>query len=83
MAKPRHAALIYREIGVRIRTARQKTGMTQEEAAAAAAIGYKRWQDLEAGRTNTTILTLIRIAAALGVDFWTVVRPSVKRKRGR
>lgn len=57
--------------------------MTQEEAAAAAAVGYKRWQDLEAGRANTTILTLARIAAALGIDFWTIVQPNPKRRRPR
>ena len=83
MARPRHRSEIYREIAGRIRAARLKAGMTQEEAAAAAGIGYKRWQDLEAGRTNTTVLTLNRVAAALRADFWTIVRRGTTPRRAR
>jgi transcriptional regulator with XRE-family HTH domain len=81
--KPGDPRLVYRDIAARMRAARIAAGLTQEEAAARAAIAYKRWQDIEAGRANTTILTLNRVAAALGVDFWAIVRPSVKHVRPR
>jgi transcriptional regulator with XRE-family HTH domain len=83
VGRPRHPSEIYREIAARIRAARLSAGMTQEEAAAAAGIGYKRWQDLEAGRTNTTVLTLTRVATALRTDFWTIVRRGTTARRSR
>lgn len=44
--------------------------MTQEEAAHAAGIDYKRWQRLEQGTVNPTVKTLARAAEALGSSFW-------------
>lgn len=74
---------ITRDIAAHIRRERLAAGLSQEEAAARASIGYKRWQEVESGRVNMTIRTLARIAAALDVDFWTIVRPQRPgRKRG-
>ena len=50
--------------------------MTQEEAAAAAGMDYKRWQRLEEGVVNPTVRTLARVAKALGTDFWMLLAPT-------
>jgi transcriptional regulator with XRE-family HTH domain len=66
---------IIRAIAARIRAERLAAGLSQEEASARASIGYKRWQDIEGARVNLTIRTLVRIATALEVEFWEIVRP--------
>jgi transcriptional regulator with XRE-family HTH domain len=67
---------VLKEIGVRIRAARQAAGLSQEDAAHRAGIGAKRWQQLEYGNVNVTMRTLVRIAAACGTDFWRLLRTS-------
>jgi transcriptional regulator with XRE-family HTH domain len=66
--------LVLRELGQRLRSAREAAGLTQEEAAHKAGIDYKRWQRLEQGTVNPTIRTLIRVADALGIGFWGLTR---------
>jgi transcriptional regulator with XRE-family HTH domain len=61
---------VFRELGVRVRSARERVGLTQEEAAARTGIDYKRYQRLEAGSVNATVRTLARVAEAFGVDVW-------------
>jgi len=53
----------------KIRALREKLGITQDEAARRAGLGTRQaWNNIEAGRkTNVTLDTLERIAAALGV----------------
>jgi transcriptional regulator with XRE-family HTH domain len=72
-----------REIATRIRAARTSAGLSQEEAASRAGIGYKRWQEIEGGAANPTIRTLDRIATTLGVEIWNILRkgggPRAKR----
>jgi transcriptional regulator with XRE-family HTH domain len=70
----RTAALILRQVGAQVRRARTSRGLTQEEAAARAGIGYKRLQAIEAGSVNATIRTLARIADGLEYDFWRLLR---------
>lgn len=70
--RPPHDEIL-RELGQRILRARAEAGLTQEAAAAAAGIDYKRWQRLERGEVNTTVRTLTRVAGALGVTFWDLV----------
>lgn len=53
-----------------IRVARLRAGLTQEEAASRGGIDYKRWQQLEQGRVNATLRTLVRVARGCGVTFW-------------
>jgi transcriptional regulator with XRE-family HTH domain len=65
-----------KEIGDLVRRARIRAGVTQEEAAHAAAIDYKRWQRLEAGEVNATVRTLVRVAAAVGTDLWGLLERS-------
>jgi transcriptional regulator with XRE-family HTH domain len=64
---------VLRGVGARIRAARIDAGLSQEQAAAQAAIDYKRWQRLEEGSVNPTVRTLVRVAAALGLSFWELV----------
>ena len=61
------------ELGKRIQGMRQAAGLTQERAAAAAGIDWRRWQRLEEGVVNPTVRTLIRVAKVLGTDFWALV----------
>jgi ribosome-binding protein aMBF1 (putative translation factor) len=64
-ARSRSEAKTLRAIAERVREARVRAGLTQEDAAASAGIDYKRWQRIEQGAVNPTIATLARIASAL------------------
>jgi transcriptional regulator with XRE-family HTH domain len=57
-----------RQVGARIRAERQACGLSQEEAAGRAQIGYKHWQEIEGGRGNPTLKTLVRVVEALDVS---------------
>lgn len=70
------------EVGRRIRGARIKAGITQEEAAHAAGMDWRRWQRLEEGTVNATLKTLMRAAKAVKTDFWSLLA-SVEGPRGR
>ncbi len=83
MTRPATPVSVQREIGRRVRSARERAGLTQEDAAAAARIDYKRWQRLEQGTVNPTIRTLIRVAAALEITVWELMRPRDDGPRGR
>jgi transcriptional regulator with XRE-family HTH domain len=69
---------VLRGVGARIRAARIDAGLSQEQAAAQAAIDYKRWQRLEEGSVNPTVRTLVRVASALGLSFWELVALTIK-----
>lgn len=57
-----------------IKMARRNEQLTQEAASSMADIDYKRWQKIEAGGMNITLLTLSRIAATLRVPPSTLLR---------
>lgn len=63
-----------RGIGARIRAERTRQNLTQERLYLAA--GISRWslQEVEAGRSNPTTRTLLRIAHVLGVPLADLVR---------
>jgi transcriptional regulator with XRE-family HTH domain len=65
---------VQKQVGRRLRAARLAAGMTQEKAAAAASVDYKRYQSLESGLINATLKTLLRLANALGVQLWQLMR---------
>jgi ribosome-binding protein aMBF1 (putative translation factor) len=79
-ARLKHEGEIFRQIGQLVRSAREEADLTQEVAAAAAGIDYKRWQELEGGRVNPTARTLMRVADALGTDIWALLRRPTRRK---
>lgn len=78
----RAIAKVLKELGRRIRRARIAADLTQEEAAAAAGIDYKHWQELEAGRVNATMRTLVRVAAAVGLRVWDLLGPASPAPEG-
>lgn len=61
----RHRHHLLKTIGRRVKSLREKAGLTQEEAAARSGIDPKHLQKIERGATNPTILTLVRIAGSL------------------
>jgi DNA-binding XRE family transcriptional regulator len=65
---------VLKDLGRGIRQSRSSRGLTQERAASLAGIDYKRYQRIEAGTVNLTVRTLHRIARALDVDFWQLLR---------
>jgi transcriptional regulator with XRE-family HTH domain len=52
-------------LGERIKTLRNEAGLTQEQLAESAKLDAKHIQDIEAGRTNPTLATLLVLAIAL------------------
>lgn len=68
--------LVQRALGGSIRRYRLAAGLRQEDAAELAGIGWRYWQEIEAGRVNVTLSTIVRIADALGVSFWDLVARS-------
>jgi len=73
---------VLKELGSRIRAAREAAGFTQEAVAARCGIDYKRYQRLEQGAVNTTIRTLLRVARAMDMDFWGLLVGAGGRARG-
>lgn len=53
-------------IGRRIAAARNRAGISQASAAAAAGIGQPYWADIEGGHKEPTLAVLRKIATALG-----------------
>ncbi|WP_399142127.1 helix-turn-helix domain-containing protein [Streptomyces sp. NBUA17] len=54
-------------IGRQIRDVREHHGLTQERVFLAVPMNRAYYQDIEAGRANPTLYTLVRIAHAIGV----------------
>lgn len=57
-----------KRIGDRIRELRAERDETQEAAAGYAKLSAKHWQDLESGRSNPTLSSLVAVARALQVS---------------
>jgi DNA-binding XRE family transcriptional regulator len=55
------------DLGKRIRAIRLRKGLTLEQAAPLARVDWKHLQVIEQGKTNTTVASLVGIAAALEV----------------
>lgn len=56
-----------RHVGSQIRAARRERGWTQAELARRAGLGQKEISEIENGKSNITLLTLIKLARILGV----------------
>lgn len=59
---------LLQKIGKKIKALRQEKGISQQELAAMINYEKSNMSRLEAGNTNPTILTLDKIAKALGVE---------------
>jgi transcriptional regulator with XRE-family HTH domain len=71
-----------------VRALREARGWTQAQAAEQAELGLRVWQAVEGGETNTTMMTISRVASGLEVDVTEIfARRAVSnpgpRKRGR
>jgi transcriptional regulator with XRE-family HTH domain len=58
---------VFGRLGRRVRTLRLGLQLTQERAATLAHLDPKHLQTIEAGKTNTTVASLVGLARALGV----------------
>ncbi|MFG2277500.1 helix-turn-helix domain-containing protein [Streptomyces asoensis] len=61
-------------IGTRIRDARMAHNLTQETVVLAIPMNRSYYQDIEAGRANPTLNTLLDIAATIGIPLADLVR---------
>ena len=57
-------------VGAKIKVARQAAELSQEAVSLRTGIELRRYRRIEQGVMNPTIRTLVRIAEALGLDFW-------------
>lgn len=60
---------IYREIGTKIREARQRSGLTQQKLAEKLNISQQIISRIESGKQNVSVKTLSRICESLGIPF--------------
>ena len=74
MSKAVSVDALLRDIGLRVRLARESAGLTQEEAASRAGLDARRWQRIEQGVVNLTVRTMARVSSALDVSFWDLLR---------
>ncbi|MGO4536134.1 helix-turn-helix domain-containing protein [Leifsonia sp. 2MCAF36] len=61
-------------LGDRIRRARLELGLSQEAIAALAGMHVTNFGKIERGHANPSLLTIVRIAAALGTDVATLAQ---------
>lgn len=64
-----------REIGRRLGDLRRGRGITQRALAAEMCCAQNRVSDLELGKNDPRLSTLIRAADAMGLDVWVEFRP--------
>lgn len=57
-----------KKLGLRLRTIRERNGMTQEQAAERAGIHAKQLGVIEGGKTNVSFPSLVGLAYAYGVS---------------
>jgi transcriptional regulator with XRE-family HTH domain len=57
-----------RRLGKRLRSLREKAGLTQVEIAEAAQLDEKHYQTIESGLANVTFSTLVALARAFGIS---------------
>lgn len=72
-------------IATRVRAVRQARGLTQEEFAELGPFDARFLRDVEGGKKDISVGTLVRLANALGVTPASLLRPTklVKPKPGR
>jgi predicted transcriptional regulator len=73
------ALRLHRRLARNVRRLRCEQGLPVQQAAAAAGVHWRHWQKVEAAETNATMVTVCRIAVALGVDPAELVRPPARK----
>jgi transcriptional regulator with XRE-family HTH domain len=74
-AVPRSSHPLLRSIGLTIRVRRRARGLSQESLADLADIDRSYMSAVERGLRNVSILNMARVARALGVPLWELLRP--------
>jgi transcriptional regulator with XRE-family HTH domain len=64
---PRRGQIVLKQIGARIKAARKVSELSQQAVADAAGINREYLSRVERGTENVSILTLVRVAAALDI----------------
>ena len=75
-------SLKLKEIGNRIRAARVEQHMSQDALAFEADLSLSTMSDIELGKSNLRVVTLIKIIEALKVSADTILRPNVPNVNG-
>jgi transcriptional regulator with XRE-family HTH domain len=68
-ARDGSSSAMLRTLGMRIEALRMTRGLTQTQAARRAGLSQGQWSDLEAGKRDPRLSTILRIQHALEVDF--------------
>jgi transcriptional regulator with XRE-family HTH domain len=68
-------AALRERIGSNLRHRRAMLGLTTKKAAERALMTWRRWQQIEAGETDTYVSTLARMAEAVGMDIAELMKP--------
>jgi transcriptional regulator with XRE-family HTH domain len=71
---------LLKAVGARLRLLRRLAGRTEERAAASAGVSVELLRLVESGQADLSLLTVRRIARALGVDFWLQTIDIAERK---
>ncbi|MCB9379723.1 MAG: helix-turn-helix transcriptional regulator [Acidimicrobiaceae bacterium] len=74
MGQTEHASAATAEFGQRVRARREHLGLTQMQLAERAGLHFTYVSDVERGRRNPSLLTALRLAAALGTDLAPLVK---------
>lgn len=61
--------IFLRKVAARLRKARWRLGLTQEEAAVRSRVTMRYYAEIERGSRNPTVVTLFEIAHAMKVSF--------------
>lgn len=61
--------IVLKSVGANVRRIRIEKGLTMEQVANEAEIEYRQLGRIERGEVNTTLISLYRIAEAMGVNF--------------
>ena len=67
-------------VGLNVKQARLKKGLTQEELADRSGFSQQYLSGLEGGKRNPSIVTIYELALALGISHVELVQPQKKRK---
>jgi len=74
------ADLVLRDVGRRIAELRRQRGLTQDQFADAAQLSWKYVQQIEAGRENLTLRSLVRLANLLEADLPALIEAPKERR---
>ena len=76
---------VVRDVGRKIAEFRQARGLTQEEVAEMLGIALRNYQEMERGKQNLTLRTMVNLASVLGVRTSQLLDQPLSRdvKRGR